>query len=386
LLVTAITLIACSLALRAVLATSMTAAPVTADAVTAGPVTAGPVPTSSIANPLDRSPVAVRDRTAASLLQLEALPLAAQTVISRVLGASEPGYGVDRTAHGLQLENTGISAGFTRGGVRISTPGGSLSLSLAAIGRGANREPVTAVTPSGHTNRVLYRGRSVNQSYVNGPLGLDQEFTIVRRPPGTDGQLTLALRLGGDLSPALIDGGRALAFRGTAGRTSLRYSGLRVTDAHGRTLPARLVLSQGRLLIRVADRGAAYPLRVDPTFTEITDPGDLNGDAFGYSVAISGDTIVVGAASDATNDAAGLLYVFTAGSHGWTQVAQLNPPSPIGEGGEMGYSVAISGSTIVAGAPYTSPQGTQSGEVFVFVEPPGGWASEDTRSPSPARA
>jgi hypothetical protein len=85
-------------------------------------------------------------------------------------------------------------------------------------------------------------------------------------------------------------------------------------------------------------------------------------DLFGSSVAISGDTMVVGAykeASNATgvdgsqsdNSAAqsGAAYVFVRSGSTWTQQAYLKA-SNAGAGDNFGHSVAISGSTVVVGA------------------------------------
>ena len=55
-------------------------------------------------------------------------------------------------------------------------------------------------------------------------------------------------------------------------RSLLHYSGLIALDARGRRLPARLELHGSRLLIRVADTGARYPLTVDPLFTSSAQP------------------------------------------------------------------------------------------------------------------
>jgi len=49
--------------------------------------------------------------------------------------------------------------------------------------------------------------------------------------------------------------------------------------------------------------------------------GGLIGDGFGGSVAISGNTIVIGAAGH--DSQAGRAYVFTKGPTGWRQVAEL---------------------------------------------------------------
>ena len=62
-------------------------------------------------------------------------------------------------------------------------------------------------------------------------------------------------------------GGARLKLEGS-GRT-LAYSRLRVEDATGRELTARLeVLASDRLAVSVADANAAYPVRIDPTFSD----------------------------------------------------------------------------------------------------------------------
>ncbi|HEV2176323.1 MAG TPA: hypothetical protein VGW33_03855 [Terriglobia bacterium] len=92
----------------------------------------------------------------------------------------------------------------------------------------------------------------------------------------------------------------------------------------------------------------------------------------GFSIAISGDTVVVGAPATGTG---GAVYVFVKPAIGWanmTQTAKLTPSD--GHGDALGTSVAISGNTVVAGAP-NAVGGGQSGRgaVYVFVEPAGGW-------------
>jgi hypothetical protein len=84
------------------------------------------------------------------------------------------------------------------------------------------------------------------------------------------------------------------------------------------------------------------------------------GDAFGFNVAISGDTIAVSAPAEdsasATNPAnngatdSGAVYVFTRSGSAWSQQAYLKA-SNTGAGDELGLFVAIAGDTVVAGAP-----------------------------------
>lgn len=73
----------------------------------------------------------------------------------------------------------------------------------------------------------------------------------------------------------------------------------------------------------------------------------LPGDEFGNSVAVSGETVVVGACGQAM---AGRAYVFTNGANGWHQTAELKG-SDTARGDGFGWSVALSGGTVVVGAP-----------------------------------
>ena len=70
------------------------------------------------------------------------------------------------------------------------------------------------------------------------------------------------------------------------------------------------------------------------------------GDSFGYSVAISGRTVIVAASN--YSEGAGRAYVFTDTANGWTQVADLKG-SDTGAGDNFGYLVAISGTTTRCG-------------------------------------
>jgi hypothetical protein len=74
-------------------------------------------------------------------------------------------------------------------------------------------------------------------------------------------------------------------------------------------------------------------------------------DQFGYAVAIDGTTLVVGAPqADEVGNNAGLAYLFTFDGTHWRQTARLTPTgrSP---GGRFGWSVAVHGGTVAVGAP-----------------------------------
>ena len=104
------------------------------------------------------------------------------------------------------------------------------------------------------------------------------------------------------------------------------------------------------------------------------------GDRFGSSIAIDGDTAVIGAPKDnisGSNDV-GSAYVFTRNSSGvWNQAAKLTGSDTIASD-ELGRSVAVDGDTIVVGANhYLNEFFIGSGAAFVFTKPAAGWANSN---------
>ena len=89
---------------------------------------------------------------------------------------------------------------------------------------------------------------------------------------------------------------------------------------------------------------------------------------FGYSVALSADFSVVGAPFDETfAQAGGAAYVYRAISSGWVEVAQLFGDDPEPDTDDcFGYSVAIYGDTILIGAPQDYEHHSLQGTAFVY--------------------
>ncbi len=332
----------------------------------------------------------------AGLHRLQTLPVGAQATISRTLGAKQGAFRARRTSAGYRLAGGGVEAQFTRAGISVSSADGSvssadgpLSLTLAAVGHGGQLSAVGSVLPHARGNRVAYDDAGASDAadvqtwYAAGPLGIEQGFTLARRPVGKHGPLTLALSTSGQLSPRLVDGGQGLLFSDAAGRVALRYGGLQARDARGRLLRASFALSRGVLWIRVADRGATYPLHIDPFVqaAKLTASGAVENDALGYSVAISGTTVFAGAptATVGAHEQQGAVYVFTQPAGGWsneTQTAELTASDGAAYA-QLGESVAVSGNTVLAGAPRaTVGAHEQQGAVYVFTQPAGGWSNE----------
>lgn len=101
-------------------------------------------------------------------------------------------------------------------------------------------------------------------------------------------------------------------------------------------------------------------------------------DQFGTTVAIDGDTVVVGAPleEDVNGVTQGAVYVFVRGGTGWIQQQKLKA-NPLRNNAEFGHSLDISGNTIVVGA-WKETVGTTDtqGAAYVFVRNGSNWTQQ----------
>ena len=90
------------------------------------------------------------------------------------------------------------------------------------------------------------------------------------------------------------------------------------------------------------------------------------GDFFGVSVSVSGDTAVIGARlDDDAGPGSGSAYVFSRSGTTWSQQAKLTAAD--GAAGDVfGWSIALSGDTVVIAATRNDDRGNESGSAYVF--------------------
>ena len=114
------------------------------------------------------------------------------------------------------------------------------------------------------------------------------------------------------------------------------------------------------------DQGAVYVFQRNGTAwtqrAKLTSADASTHDRFGNSIGISGDTIIVGAWRD---EATGAAYVFQRSGATWRQQARLTATDSAAED-QFGGAVAISGDTAVIGAPRDDDASTGSGSAYVF--------------------
>jgi hypothetical protein len=108
---------------------------------------------------------------------------------------------------------------------------------------------------------------------------------------------------------------------------------------------------------------AASGVAVLPQQAKLVGGDTATGDALGFSVASSGSTAVAGATSHAGG---GAVYVFAKSGTSWHQQSELKG-SDTAPGDAFGYTVAVSGTTVVVGAPHHHWGGV-TGAAYVFAK------------------
>ena len=142
-------------------------------------------------------------------------------------------------------------------------------------------------------------------------------------------------------------------------------SGTIVVGASGKyEYPTTPFKSGVAYVFKIPDGGATYE-----QVAKLTASDAMESANFGNSVAIEGDTVVVGAYYDG-GDASGSAYVFrtTDGGATYGQVAKLTAADAAGND-LFGTSVAIAGGTVVSGANGDDDGGSGSGSAYVFSPP-----------------
>src|SRR5271166_1454059 len=295
------------------------------------------------------------------------LPQAAQGPVSAALGADSAAYRVAAAQSGFMAVNPtqDLSSRFTSSGVSVSSGATRMGLSLAGVGYGSSLTAPGEAAPRARSNRVVYVYPGMTAWYANGPLGLEQGFTIARAPSGNAaGPLTLAMTLSGNVLASMQPHGLGITLS-HGGAPALAYTGLAASDASGRPLHTWLQLQHGRLLLRVDVQGARFPVKIDPIFNhqgpKLTGSGSI---LLGESVALSGDgnTALIGA--EYTASKAGAAWLFTRSGSTWTEKQKLTGGGESGAGW-FGSSVALSSNGNVALVGGDEDEG-EAGSVWVF--------------------
>jgi hypothetical protein len=241
----------------------------------------------------------------------------------------------------------------TRGSVSIRTARGArLGLRPLSLG-GSSRAFSPGPFVFGRKSVTERLGLGVTAWYKTAASGLEQGFTVSRRPAGTGSRFSIVLAA---TSRVRSYSAESVVLSGRDGPV-LTYGGLSVTDAAGRPVPARLAAGSGQVRIVVDDAHASFPLTVDPYIVPASTPSAvINGvegsyEQLGYSAALSADgqTALVGVRDANNGDGGAYLYVESGGTWPATPTAAFTAPA--GSSDFLGASVALSadGNTALVG-------------------------------------
>ncbi len=184
------------------------------------------------------------------------------------------------------------------------------------------------------------------------------------------------------------DSGRAYVFNATTGAliaalaklspVSSDYFGFSVSVSGNKVAVGAIGDNAGAL-----DSGQVYVFEAatGALLATLTNPSPASNDYFGYSVSLSGNTVVVGAYQDDTGASnSGQAYVFNAITG--ALITTLANPSPASSD-YFGYSVSLSGNTAVVGAHRDNTGASESGQAYVFDATTGALIAA-LANPSPA--
>ncbi len=300
---------------------------------------------------------------------LGALPVSLQPLVAQTLGQDDPAYYIGSN-QSLQNKPNHYSATLSRDGLAINH--GDLAFTL-----GLAHQSYTH--PTIDKNRVSYQRGGLTEWYENGPLGVEQGFTLQKKQ-----NQTLVLNISGDISTTISQNKKTIVIAND--KTSLNYTGLTAFDSNHKTIPVWFTNSNHNNQIKIAfdDSHASYPITIDPYVQEqklTADDGAAN-DELGLSVGMStdGTRVIVGAflAKVGNNSGQGAAYVYVRSGTTWTQEAKLTA-SDGAASDRLGATAVLNsdGSRALVGA-YLADVSTNvdQGAAYVYVRSGTTWTQE----------
>lgn len=233
--------------------------------------------------------------------------------------------------------------------------------------------------------------------YVLGDTGWNQQAKLVAQPAFADDGLGGNVALTNDVAMLGVmrrdDKGKDSGAVVSYDREENVWKQNQIFTAHdakpGDAFGQSIALTESHLIIGAprsdalgVDSGAAYIYKKESNIwrfqTKITASDGVVGDLFGISVAIDGDTILVGAdLHDEKAEDAGAVYVYVMDDDTWKQEAKLMA-SDGGETDIFGVRVALSENTALISARRddTEELGADAGSAYIFVRDSSTWTQQ----------
>jgi hypothetical protein len=242
----------------------------------------------------------------------------------------------------------------------LKTPEGQtpwfVHLSLQSVSRKLSSASIESRSVRAQGNRVEIHTPSSDlvEWYENTPAGVEQGFTL-QHPPEGSGPIRIQLALSPNARLAPHPNGESLQIQSESGEPLLACSQLKAWDANGLPLDAQMSIDTSGLVLQVQDSHAAYPITIDPLFTNIESrlaEEKVVGDEFGTALALDSNTALIGApgADGAAGPNSGVAYVFVRNGTTWEFQARLQAQDTALDH-QLGKSVSLSADTALLGVP-----------------------------------
>lgn len=192
---------------------------------------------------------------------------------------------------------------------------------------------------------------------------------------------TLVIGAPGDNNP-VVDGGSAYVFVRSGTAWSFQAKLLPSDPLQVSSFGGSVSISGDTIVVGGTNISIYTFVRTGTTWTQqqrITPSDPQIGQNFGTSVAISGNTLIAGASGDDVNTegaGGGAAYIFIRSGAVWSQQAKLVGDTTV-EGDTLGHSVAISGNTAIVGARNAAhPDFPFAGSAYIFVRSGVTWSQQ----------
>ena len=258
---------------------------------------------------------------------------------------------------------TAMAVGRKAEDATVDSPFSEASIPLAGAGN---------VSVCGQT--VRFSRPDLREEYSVSMDGVRQDFIVEQAPDSQpDGELVVRLAVAGAQVEPAADGARLVLDH--SGR-KIAYSRLRVTDATGKELPARIevcpvgdevtslnswILGDNieELAVVVNDANAVYPVRIDPTFSDANwvSMGGFPGANAQVNAAVidgSGNLYIGGKFNAVSNTIANYIAQWNGSS--WSALGS-GISGAGSDGGPEVSALAVSGSTVYVGGTFTTAGG-----------------------------
>ena len=316
---------------------------------------------------------------------------------SRQIRALQAGAGPEYRAHELdpgvwsafqpemqlrtRFEAGLVSLVATRPNVDPVTP-----IELAAVAWGCQNTlqaiPATPPTLSTeHPGAIEYHHSDFDEWYLPGPAGLEQGFAIRSLPACAARGETLQIRLAQPASgPVTVSPGKnGEALLSEPGAPAIHYGEAFAEDATGKETSVQIRTDAG-LMLELDASDSQLPIAIDPLAwveqQKLSANDGSAGDFFAKAIAISDDTLLVGAYGDDDHARdSGSAYVFVRVAGAWALQQKLTA-SDAAVGDHFGYSVALSGDSALVGAPLADGAAIDSGAAYVFTRSGSVWSQQ----------